>query len=65
MPSSTATALTILPVLPQEDLDRVQERTRQWIDDLKPRNTVEQELAEQAACLTIDLERASASASGT
>ncbi len=58
MPSSTGTALTILPVLPQEDLDRVQERIRQWIDDLKPRNTVEQELAEQAACLTIDLERA-------
>ena len=58
MPSSTATALTILPVLPQEDLDRVQERIRQWIDDLKPRNTVEQELAKQAACLTIDLERA-------
>ena len=51
-------ALTIMPVLPQEDPDQVHERTQQWIDDLQPRNTVEQELAAQAAGLTIDLERA-------
>ena len=47
-----------MPVLPQEDPDQVHERTQQWIDDLQPRNTVEQELAAQAAGLTIDLERA-------
>ena len=51
-------ALTIMPVLPQEDPDQVHERTQQWIDDLQPDNTVEQELAAQAAGLTIDLERA-------
>ncbi len=54
-----------MPVLPQEDPDQVHERTQQWIDDLQPRNNVEQELAAQAAGLTIDLERARASASDT
>ena len=51
-------AYTIMPVLPHEDPERVDERTREWMDSVQPRNALERDLTAQGASLTIDIERA-------
>jgi hypothetical protein len=37
--------LTIMPSLPQEDPQQIEERTDRYINDLQPRNVVEFDLA--------------------
>ncbi len=49
---------TLMPTLPSEDPQRIDERIQEWMDDVQPRNARERELTAQAAWLTIDLERA-------
>ena len=51
-------AYTIMPVLPHEDPERVDERTREWMDSVQPRNALERDLTAQGASLTLDIERA-------
>ena len=47
-----------MPVLPHEDPERVDERTREWMDSVQPRNALERDLTAQGASLTLDIERA-------
>ena len=56
--SNTACAFTLMPVLPQEDPERVDQRTREWMDSVQPRNALERDLTAQGASLTMDIERA-------
>jgi len=51
-------ALTIMPSLPQEDPQQLEERTDRYTNDLQPRNAVEYDLAAQAARLALAIERA-------
>ena len=51
-------ALTIMPSLPQEDPQQLEERTDRYTNDLQPRNAVEYDLAAQAARLSLAIERA-------
>jgi hypothetical protein len=51
-------ARTIMPVLPQEDPDELEERTQEYISDLQPRNAIERDLVRQAARLSYAMERA-------
>jgi hypothetical protein len=51
-------ALTIMPVLPQEDPKQLEERTQEWISDVDPQNAIERDLAAQAARLSLAIERA-------
>ncbi|HMF37387.1 MAG TPA: hypothetical protein VKF17_12135, partial [Isosphaeraceae bacterium] len=50
-------ALTIMPSLPQEDPQQLEERTDRYTKDLQPRNAVEYDLAAQAARLALAIER--------
>ena len=52
------TAVTIMPALPQEDLQQIEERTQEWIDDVQPRNAIERELTGRAARLSLTIDRA-------
>ena len=47
-----------MPSLPHEDPERVDERTREWMDSVQPRNALERDLTAQGASLTLDIERA-------
>ena len=51
-------ALTIMPSLPQEDPQQLEERTDRYTNDLQPRNAVEYDLAAQSARLALAIERA-------
>ncbi len=51
-------ARTVRRVLPQENAVELDERIRQWINDLKPRNDAERELVIHAAELAWTLDRA-------
>jgi len=51
-------ALTIMPALPQEDLQQIEKRTQEWIDDVQPRNAIERELTGRAARLSLTIDRA-------
>ena len=51
-------AFTLMPVLPQEDPERVDQRTREWMDSVQPQNALERDLTAQGASLTMDIERA-------
>ena len=51
------TARTIMPVLPQEDPKQLEERTQEWISDVQPRNAIEHDLVNQAARLSLAIER--------
>src|SRR5208337_2817534 len=50
-------ALTLMPSLPQEVPQQLEERTDHYINDLQPRNAVEYDLAAQAARLALAIER--------
>ncbi len=52
------TARTIMPVLPHEDPKQLEDRTQQFINDMRPRNDVERELVCHAARLSWAIERA-------
>ncbi|HMF38180.1 MAG TPA: hypothetical protein VKF17_16160 [Isosphaeraceae bacterium] len=52
------TAVTIMPALPQEDLQQIEERTQEWIDEVQPRNAIERELTGRAARLSLTIDRA-------
>src|SRR5271157_6665797 len=51
-------ALTLMPSLPQEVPQQLEERTDRYTNDLQPRNAVEYDLAAQAARLALAIERA-------
>src|SRR5271157_3623740 len=51
-------ALTIMPALPQEDLQQIEKRTQEWIDDVQPRNAIDRELTGRAARLSLTIDRA-------
>jgi hypothetical protein len=51
-------AKTVSPVLPQEDPRELDERIRQWVEDLQPGNAVERELVARAARISWQLDRA-------
>ena len=50
-------ALTIMPVLPQEDRRLSEERFREWENHLQPQNAAERRLVLQAAWLSLAVER--------
>jgi len=50
-------AVTIVPFKTKGDTRRQEERIRQWVEDVQPRNDIELKLVELAARLTLDLER--------
>ena len=50
-------AVTVMPVLPQEDPQELAERTQEWISDVRPQNTIERDLVGQAARLSLGIER--------
>ncbi len=50
-------AFTLMPTLPSEDPQRIDERIQEWMDNVQPRNARERELTAQGAWLTIDIER--------
>ena len=52
------TARTVMPVPPHEDPKQLEDRTRQFITDMKPRNAVERGLVCHAARLSWAIERA-------
>ena len=52
------TALTIMPVLPQEDPKELEDRTQQAITAMKPRNPLELDLVRRAVRLAGELDRA-------
>ena len=49
---------TIMPGLPHEDPDRIQQRTEQYLDELQPRDAAELDLVHQMARLSLAVERA-------
>ena len=49
---------TIMPGLPHEDPDRIQQRTEQYLDELQPRDAAELDLVHQMAQLSLAVERA-------
>ncbi len=51
-------ALTIMPVLPQEDAAELEERIEQTIAAMQPRTPMEQDLVERAVRLSADIDRA-------
>ena len=52
------TALTIMPVLPQEDPKDLEDRTQQAITAMKPRNPLELDLVRRAVRLAGEIDRA-------
>ena len=52
-----ARTINIVPVLPQEDPRELEARTRQWVEDMKPRNAAEHELVCRAARLAWNIDR--------
>src|SRR5271157_4424491 len=51
-------ALTIMPVLPQEDPKELEDRTQQAITAMKPRNPLEHDLVCRAVRLAGEIDRA-------
>ena len=49
---------TIMPGLPHEDPDRIQQCTEQYLDELQPRDAAELDLVHQMARLSLTVERA-------
>ncbi len=50
-------AVTIVPFKTKGDTQRLEQRTRQWVEDVQPRNDIELKLVGVAARLTLALER--------
>ncbi len=48
----------IMPGLPHENPERIQQRTEQYLDDLQPRDSMELDLVHQMARLSLAVERA-------
>src|SRR5260370_41848151 len=51
-------AKIVSPVLPQENAVELDDRIKQWFNDLNPQNDVERELVTRAAKLAWELDRA-------
>ncbi len=50
-------ALTIIPVLPQEDPGELEKRIQEWSTDLQPQTAAERELVQEAVRLSYAIER--------
>jgi hypothetical protein len=50
-------AITIMPVLPQEDPGELEKRIQEWGTDLQPQTAAERELVQEAVRLSYAIER--------